>query len=49
MTYGFAGLIPMDWLALLAAFIFDALLVFLIAQVVTWRLKRIPISVGVLQ
>lgn len=49
MVYGFAGLIQMDWLALLVACAFDLLLVVLIVQAVTWRLKRVPISLGVLQ
>ena len=49
MTYGVGGLIGMDWLALLVALLFDLLLVTLVAQFITWRLRRVPISVGVLQ
>lgn len=50
MTYGFAGgLMPMDWIALLAAFLVDILLIAVMAQAIVWRVKRIPISAGVLQ
>ena len=49
MTYGLWGMIRMDWLALLIASLFDFLLVAMLAQLITWRLRRVPISLGVLQ
>lgn len=50
MTYGFvAGLMPMDWIALLAAFVVNLLLIAVVVQSIVWRIKRVPISVGVLQ
>ena len=49
MTYGLWGMIRMDWLALLVASLFDFLLVAMLAQLITWRLRRVPISLGVLQ
>ena len=49
MTYGLVGLIGMDWLALLVALLFDLLLVVVVVETITWRLRRVPISVGVLQ
>ncbi|WP_157085696.1 peptide ABC transporter permease [Devriesea agamarum] len=49
MTYGFAGLIKMDWLALLVVLLFNICLLFVVVEIIMWRLKRIPVSVGVLQ
>ena len=49
MTYGLWGMIRMDWLALVVASLFDFLLVAMLAQLITWRLRRVPISLGVLQ
>ena len=49
MTYGCAGLIGMDWLALLVALLLDLFLVTVVVQTISWRLRRVPISVGVLQ
>ncbi len=50
MTYGFvAGLMPMDWIALLAAAVVNLLLIAVVTQTIVWRIKRVPISVGVLQ
>lgn len=50
MTLGWAGgLIPMDWIGLYSSFVVMVAIAALLAQVVTWRVKRIPISIGVLQ
>ncbi|QPK81768.1 peptide ABC transporter permease [Schaalia sp. ZJ405] len=50
ITYGPAGgLIQMDWIALLAAFLANVLLVAIVVQSIVWRIKRVPISIGVLQ
>lgn len=50
MTLGWSGgLIPMDWIGLYSSFVIMAAIAALLAQVVTWRVKRIPISIGVLQ
>lgn len=49
MTYGCAGLVGMDWLALLVALLLDLFLVTVVVQTISWRLRRVPISVGVLQ
>lgn len=49
MTYGVGGLIQMDWLAMLVTLIMDIVVVALVSSILTSRLKRVPISVGVLQ
>lgn len=49
ITFGFAGLIEMDWIALLATAGLDIVLITTIVSVVIWRIKRVPISMGVLQ
>lgn len=50
ITLGFAGgLIRMDWLGLLSAFVLDVLFTVIIVFVINWRLRQVPISVGVLQ
>ncbi|MCI6533121.1 MAG: hypothetical protein SO053_03050 [Bifidobacterium animalis] len=49
-TLGWAGgLIPMDWIGLYSSFVVMVAIAALLAQIVTWRVKRIPISLGVLQ
>ena len=47
--HGLWGMIRMDWLALLAASLFDLLLVAPVAQLITWRLRHVPNALGVLQ
>ncbi|MBT1035395.1 hypothetical protein KJY78_03395 [Canibacter sp. lx-45] len=50
ITYGFGGgLISMDWMALLSALLVNIILVTVVTQVTTWRIKRVPISIGILQ
>ncbi|MCD4557721.1 hypothetical protein [Schaalia sp. lx-100] len=50
ITCGFAGgLIMMDWVALLVTLLSNLLFSLIIVQVLMWRIKRVPISVGVLQ
>lgn len=48
-TFGFFGLIGMDWLALLSVLLFDILLGILLVEIMMWRIKKVPISLGVLQ
>lgn len=49
ITFGIAGLIRMDWIALLASALFDSVLIGALVSIVIWRIKRVPISIGVLQ
>lgn len=49
MTHGLWGMNRMDWLALLASSLFDLLLVALVAQLITCRLRHFSISLGALQ
>lgn len=48
-TYGLFGLIGMDWLALLIVLIFDIIIGLIIVESMLKKIKKIPISVGVLQ
>lgn len=48
-VYGFAGLITMDWMALLVTAIISVILTIFIVEIAMWKIRRIPISVGVLQ
>lgn len=48
-TYGFFGLIGMDWSALLIVLVSDVVVGMVIVQVMIRRIKKIPISLGVLQ
>ena len=49
ITFGTAGLIKMEWIAFLATALLDAVLIGALVFLVTWRIKRVPISIGVLQ
>ncbi|WP_166984698.1 peptide ABC transporter permease [Canibacter zhoujuaniae] len=50
MTYGsFGGLIFMDWVGITAALIVDVLIAVVVSKIAVYRVKRIPITVGVLQ
>ncbi|MDO6449207.1 ABC transporter permease [Oceanobacillus profundus] len=48
-TYGIFGLISMDWIALLIVLFIDLIIGFAIVELTIRKIKRIPISVGVLQ
>ncbi len=48
-TYGFFGLIGMDWLALLAVFLFDIIIGMIIVENMLRKIRKIQISLGVLQ
>ena len=48
-TYGIFGLINMDWLALLAVVLSDIIMGLIIVETVINRIKKVPISLGVLQ
>ena len=48
-TFGVLGVIGMDWLALLAVLIFDTVIGVLIVEIMMWRIKKVPISLGVIQ
>lgn len=47
-TYGIGGLISMDWLALLITFCVNLVIVLIIVEYMMYRIKKIPISLGVL-
>lgn len=49
VTYGVFGLIGMDWLALLIVFLFDIIIGTIIVGSMLRKIKKIPISLGVLQ
>ena len=48
-TFGVLGVIGMDWLALLAVLIFDTVIGVMIVEIMMWRIKKVPISLGVIQ
>lgn len=48
-TFGLFGVIGMDWLALLAVLFFDMIIGIIIVEIILWRIKKVPISLGVLQ
>ena len=49
VTYGLFGLIGMDWLALLVVVLLDVIIGIMIVETMLRKIKRIPISLGVLQ
>ena len=49
VTYGLFGLIGMDWLALLAVVLLDIIIGIIIVETMLRKIRRIPISLGVLQ
>lgn len=48
-TFGLFGVIGMDWLALWAVLFFDIIIGIIIVEIMLWRIKKVPISLGVLQ
>ena len=48
-TYGLFGLIGMDWLALLSVVASDIIIGIIIVESMLWKIKKVPISLGVLQ
>ena len=48
-TYGLFGLIGMDWLALLVVVLLDIIIGIVIVETMLRKIKKIPISLGVLQ
>lgn len=48
-TYGLFGLIGMDWLALLFVVVFDFIIGIIVVECMMWKIKKVPISLGVLQ
>ncbi len=48
-TFGLFGVIGMDWLALGAALFFDIIIGIIVVEIMLWRIKKVPISLGVLQ
>lgn len=48
-TYGLFGLVGMDWLALLVVALIDTIIGIFIVGSMLWRIKKVPISLGVLQ
>lgn len=49
VTYGLFGLIGMDWFALLVVFLFDIIIGIIIVENMLRKIKKVPISLGVLQ
>lgn len=49
VTYGLFGLIGMDWLALLVVVLLNIIIGIMIVETMLRKIKRIPISLGVLQ
>ena len=49
VTYGLFGLIGMDWFALLVVFISDIIIGMIIVENMLRKIKKVPISLGVLQ
>lgn len=49
VTYGLFGLIGMDWMALLAVILLDAVIGIVIVENMLRKIKKVPISLGVLQ
>lgn len=49
ITYGVFGLIGMDWLALLVTMGFDIALAVMMVELMMRKIKKIPISLGVMQ
>ena len=48
-TYGVFGLIDMDWIALLIVVVIDIIICIVLVEALIKRIKKIPISLGVLQ
>lgn len=48
-TYGLFGMINMDWLALLSVVLINTITLTIIVETSLWRIRKIPISLGVLQ
>ena len=48
-TYGLFGLIGMDWLALLFIVVSDIIIGIIIVEIMLRKIKKVPISLGVLQ
>lgn len=49
VTYGLFGLIGIDWLSLLAVVFTDIIIGVIVVECMLWRIKKVPISLGVLQ
>ena len=48
-TFGLFGIIGMDWLALGVVLFFNIIIGIIVVEIMLWRIKRVPISLGVLQ
>ena len=48
-TFGLFGIIEMDWIALLVVLFFNIVIGIIIVETMLWRIKKVPISLGVLQ
>ena len=49
VSFGILGLTNMDWLALIGVIIFDLIIGVLIVEILLHKIKKVPISLGVLQ
>lgn len=48
-TFGLFGIIGMDWGALLVVLFFDIIIGIIITEFMLWRIKKVPISLGVIK
>ncbi len=48
-TFGLFGVIGMDWLALLVVLLIDIIIGVIIVEIMLWKIRKVPISLGVLQ
>ena len=49
VTYGLFGLIGIDWLTLLLVIVSDIVIGIIVVESMLWKIKKVPISLGVLQ
>ena len=49
VTYGLFGLIGIDWLTLLLVIVSDIAIGIIVVESMLWKIKKVPISLGVLQ
>ena len=48
-TFGLFGIVSMDWLSLGIAVVFNIFISVVIVEIMMYRIKKVPISLGVLQ
>ncbi len=48
-TFGILSLIEMDWISLLTVMLIDIFLGVVLVEIIMWKIKKVPISLGVMQ